>query len=733
MRKTILKLLFFTAASLFALSTEAQTADSLGQRDRPGILRQRLGALRDSSQTAQPIAESGQLDSLRPRPDSLVSKKEFQLKINRDALDSPVDYTASDSMFFDVEGKKLHLWGKATMKYGSMDLKADYIILDYGDNSVEALQRLDSLTGKLAGDSPYFKDDAQDFRAKRLKYNFKTQKGIVYEARTLQENLYVVGEKSKFVSQKTSDTSRVTTVFNKNAILTTCDDEHPHYGIRASKLKVVADKVIVFGPSHLEVADIPTPLVLPFGFFPLSKDRKQGLLLPRDFNYDPVRGLGVQNIGYYLPVNDHMDATFFVEWYLRGTWGVRSSWRYSQKYHSSGNFELGFRDNVREDARAVKIHDRSFNVQWSHTQDPKKNPTRNFGGSVNIQTNGFGQKNQNDYSSVFRNQLTSNLNYRQVFPGKPYSLSASMRHSQNTQTHEMRVSLPNIDFQMNRIYPFKKKERVGKERWFERTTFVYNSKLANEFRARDDSVFTPKGLRQAWETKKFGIEHRASSDVQLDVFKYFKFSPNINYTEAWYLDRLSKTFDPTPVFTPKENGTGIDPITSDTFQVFRNDTLQWGQVVKKTVHKPTAYREFNAGAGLNTVIFGTAQFRRGWLRGIRHKVVPSVSFNYRPYLGGNYVEEVQTDTRPNRTTKQKYTILDDQNFAKPGTSGRTSSSISYSLGNTLETRRRAKSKSCAASTSRAATTCGRRATRSIGRKSRQGPRSHCSRACRTST
>ncbi len=679
MRKTTLISGFFVASLVFmAMVGAAQTPDSIASFDKWGKKRDGLASPPDSAQTRPPVLDFARTDSLAPQ------KKGFELKINRDALNAPVDYSASDSMFFDIESKKLHLWGNAAMKYGTIDLKSDYIILDYGENTVTALQRTDSTTGRTVGNVPNFKDRDQDFKAKQLKYNFKSQKGIIYEARTLQENLYVVGEKSKFVSQKTSDTSTINTIYNNNAVLTTCDADHPHYGIRASKLKVITDKLIVIGPSHLEIADIPTPLVLPFGFFPLSKTKKQGLLLPRDFDYDPVLGLGFQNIGYYLPINDHMDATFFFEWYLRGTWGARTNWRYDQKYHSRGAIDLGFRDRVTENARAEKVHDRSISLQWNHSQDAKKHPTRNFGGSVNIQTNGFQQKNLNDYASVHRNSLSSNLNYRQIFPGKPYSLSASMRHSQNTQTHEMTINLPNIDFQMNRIYPFKKKERVGQEKWFERTTFVYNSKLANEFRTRDDSIFAPNGLQRAWETKKFGIEHRASSDIQLDVFKFFKFSPNINYTEAWYLDRLEKTFDPTPIFAPRETGTAVDAITGETYPTFANDTTMYGQVVKRTVRKPIAYREFNMGAGLNTVLFGTKQFKRGLVRGIRHKVVPSVNFNFRPYLGGNFVDSVQIDTRPTRRTKQLYTILDDQSFAKPGISGRTSSSIGYSLGNTLE-------------------------------------------------
>jgi DNA-binding transcriptional MerR regulator len=674
MRKNILKVGFFLIGLIFMVEMIGQTPDSLPnspfQRARSGSVR-----LSDSANIAPPTLNL--TDSLRP-------KSTFQIKINNDALDAAVEYSAEDSMFFDLKNKQLHLWGKATMKYTSIDLKSDYIVLDYGKSEVTALQRMDSVTLRKLGDKPQFKDGDQDFTAKQLKYNFKSQKGIVYEARTLQEQLYVVGEKAKFVSQKTSDTTTLTTIYNKDAILTTCDADHPHYGIKATKLKVIPDKLIVVGPSNLQIAGIPTPLVLPFGFFPVSKTRKQGLLLPRDFDYDPIRGLGFQNIGYYLPINENMDATMFVEWYLRGTWGARTDWKYNYKYKYSGQANLGYRDNVTENNRAEKVHARSWLLTWSHTQDSRAHPTRNFGGSVNIQTNGFQKRNQNDYASVHQNTLSSNLNFRKTFPGKPYQFSASMRHSQNTLTREMNVNLPTVDFQMNRIYPFKNKKRIGEEKWFEKTSLVYNSRLANEFRTRDDSLMAPGGFRRAWETKKFGVEHRVSSDVQLDVLKYFKFSPNISYTEAWYLNKIEKTFDPRPIFTPREAGISIDPISGDTFPKFQNDTTSFGQVKKRTINEFTPYREFSVGAGLNTVLFGTKQFKKGFLRGIRHKMVPSIGFSYVPYLGGNYVDSVQTDTRLYRTDKQKYTVLDDQSFLRPSTSGRTSSSLNFSLGNTLE-------------------------------------------------
>ncbi|TNE55524.1 MAG: LPS-assembly protein LptD, partial [Bacteroidetes bacterium] len=243
-------------------------------------------------------------DSLPPaRPDSLV----FDLRpvrISTDALDAQVDYGAKDSMWFDVKNRQLHLYGQAYLKYTSIDLKAGYILLDYEKNEVTAEQFPDA-TGKMTG-LPEFKDGEQTFTATKIRYNFRSKKGIIYEARTLQQDLYVLGQKAKFVSQEVPDTTIKTqnTVYNQNALLTTCDHPEPHYGIRTKKLKVIPDKLVVTGFSNVEIGGIPTPLVLPFGFYPVTKTRKSGLIIPRDFEFADREGLGIKDWGYYFPISD---------------------------------------------------------------------------------------------------------------------------------------------------------------------------------------------------------------------------------------------------------------------------------------------------------------------------------------------------------------------------------------------------------------------------------------------
>ncbi|MEO6759230.1 MAG: putative LPS assembly protein LptD, partial [Saprospiraceae bacterium] len=453
-------------------------------------------------------------DSLPPTAVDSTGVNLGKVKISKEGLDEVVEYGAHDSMWFDVKNKRLHLYGQAHVQYTSLDITAGYIMLDYVKNEISAESFPD--TAGVAVDYPKFKSADQEFEANKLRFNFKTKKGIIYEARTKQEDLYILGERSKFVGSGTGDSMSRNTIYNQNSLLTTCDELHPHYGIRAKKLKVIPDRMVITGPANLEIEGVPTPLFLPFGFFPISKTRRAGLISPRDFEFARVEGLGIKDFGWYQPISEHMDAKLLFNAYTNGSWGTEGLLRYDHKYHYTGNFDLTYNNRISEDAFANRIKNKSFGLNWTHQQDPKANPTKRFGGSVHIETNRDQNRNRNDYQSVYQNSLSSNLNYSQTFPGKPFSLTAGLSHSQNTQTRIMTISFPNINFTMQRIYPFKRKEGDGTEKWYEKLSLTYNSALQNSVRVPDTLLFTRATLQNA----RLGIQHRASTDYNFKLFKY---------------------------------------------------------------------------------------------------------------------------------------------------------------------------------------------------------------------
>ncbi|MCC7244357.1 MAG: hypothetical protein IT269_01645, partial [Saprospiraceae bacterium] len=419
---------------------------------------------------------------------------------------------------------------------------------------------------------------------------------------------------------------------------------------------------------------------LPFGFYPITKTRKAGLIIPQDFDFRSAEGFGLENFGWYQPINQYMDARVMFRAYTGGTVGITGDLNYNRKYYYQGNFNLSYNNRVIENSYAEREKNKSFGIRWTHSQDSKAHPTRKFSGSVNIETNRNQNRNRNDFQSVYQNQLRSNMNYSQTFPGKPYSLTVGLAHDQNVQTRQMNVTLPTATFQMQQIFPFKRKNPVGKERWYEKLALSYNSKLQNTLTTTDTALFT----RATLESARMGIQHSARTNVALKVLKYVNISPSLDYEENWYPYSTRKELLPenrlvyrniTDPETGQVVGTEIDTAKSQ----FGIDTTYrvWGF---------NAFRTYNAGISANTTLFFTKQFKKGWFRGIRHKMTPSISTGFGPDFTKsryNYFREVQTDTRPKFNDTLTYSIFENNIYGRPSSSPRQMA-INWSLGNLLE-------------------------------------------------
>ena len=605
---------------------------------------------------------------------SVVSNSQ-KIKYSKDSLDAQIDYTAKDSIILDIKNQKVHLYGDAVVTYTSLELTADYIIFDWGNNIVEA-EGLPDSTGKISG-NPVFKESTQSFNAKRIRYNFKTKKGLVYEATTQEKDVYVLGKVAKMHSKDVSQEQEDDHIYSENAIFTTCDHPNPHFGIRSKKQKVVPDKVVVVGPSNLEVGGVPTPLWLPFGFFPLKKGDRTGLIFPRDYEFSDNWGFGLRNVGWYFPINDYYDLTVSGDIYTRGSWGLKLNSKYRKNYKFNGNLTLGYSDRKTEQ-RGVDVSNKSFSVQWSHNQDPKAHPLNRFSGSVNIQSNNYQSLNQNDYNSQYQNTFTSNINYSRLFPDKPFRFSASMSHSQNTQTRRVDIKLPTVDFQLTRIYPFKRKAGTGKEKWFEKISLQYAANGQNRIVATDTTLLS----QQTLDDMQFGIKHSANSNASFQVLKFFNVTPGVSYEEVWTFDQLQKDFNPELVLDT--SFVQIDPGSDSMKMVI--DTVSFGSIEDSKVRGFKPRRLFNANISVSTQIFGVKRFTKGKIRGIRHVLKPSISFGYTPDFTSarfGYFDYVDTDSRPEYNDPERYDIFEDGIYGRTPTSGKAMS-LSYSLNNIFE-------------------------------------------------
>lgn len=366
-----------------------------------------------------------------------ASKDSISSSVSTDSgLKSKVKYAAKDSMRFDVVNQKMYLFGTAEVIYEDLNLKAGYVELDMKNNMVYAKGASDSLGNE--SELPVFKQGEQSFKSHNMAYNFQTKKGRISGVITKEAGGYIHGETVKKDSNNT--------VYIKNGKYTTCDLPHPHFQIQAKKLKVIPNDVIVTGPAFLVINDVPTPLVVPFGFFPNKQGQRSGLLIP---TYGESANLGffLRDGGFYFGLSDKVDVALRGDIYSRGSWGAKSMVNYVKRYKYRGNFQMNF-SNIKLGEKELPTfsQQKDFIIRWSHIQDAKAHPGSTFMASVNAGTSNYNRINSYTPSVYLNNMLQSNISLSKSWAGTPFYLTASARHSQNTQLKTIDVSLPQVAF-----------------------------------------------------------------------------------------------------------------------------------------------------------------------------------------------------------------------------------------------------------------------------------------------
>lgn len=557
--------------------------------------------------------DSLQTSTIRPAGDT----DSLDIRISPDALTSPVLYQARDTQWVDIQTKKIHLIGDAQVTYQDIQLNAGYIVFSFDSNIVSARGLADS-TGQLS-EFPRFQQGDQSFTSREMQYNFKTKKGLSIRNATEEGDLHVVTDRAKFVGAETDQQRDV--IYGKSALITTCNAEEKHYGIRSTRQKIIPDRAVIVGPSNLEIAGIPTPIWLPFGFFPISSKRKAGLIFSLDYDYRQDLGYGLRGIGYFTPIGPYANLSVTGDIYTGGSYRVNARSNYSRKYHYSGNAELTWTDFARESPETGKTErERLFRVMITHNQDAKANPYHNLSGRIQFESSAFSRLNYYDANNVLANTVSSSMNYRRTWDDKPFQFTASVTQSQNLRSGRIDMSLPEASFVVQRIQPFKRKSG-GSERWYERIGINYSANLISRLSAPDSVFFTRENIRNA----RPGLRQTAAVNSNFNLFRYLNFTPNLNYTEVWNYNTLRREND------------GIPTVQSDTIfnsdgSVLRieSDTLSYGTVRDRLVDDMKTFRQLSFGMGMNTAIFGTVRFSKGWLRGLRHTVKPSISLNFNP-------------------------------------------------------------------------------------------------------
>lgn len=573
------------------------------------------------------------------RKDSVVQKIDtFDIKISKDSIDAPVDFEADDSMVIDIPGKKIFLYNKASVKFKDVSLEAAIIQLDQPTQILTAYSVKDSANNRIG--VPAFKQAESAFTSDTIRYNFKTQRGLTIGTYTQEGEMFIYGEKVKRISP--------TVFFAQKARFTSCNYDTPHFAFRTSKVKFISEKMAVTGLIRPEFEGVPIPIGLPFGIFPMKQGRRTGFLPPTPVANDQL-GFGLEGIGYYKTFGEIWDASIRANVYSYGSYNLFLSPSYRKRYRYSGSFNLSYMNNkfgFKGDPDYLPPS-RNFSVQWGHSVDSKAKPGQTFSASVNIATSLFNKFFPNNAQQNFNNQLNSSIAYQRTWAGKPFNLTISANHNQNTSTKLFNVNLPDVGFTVNTIYPFQKKEFVGTPKWYEKLGLSYNGSFRNQF-SFYDSAFS---IKQLIDTFQWGAKHSIPIQLSLPALGPLQVGPAISFEETWYAQEFIRIWNPS-----KQK---VDTIVNKGF--YRGNQMSFG-------------------LNFSTALFGTLNFKKkSGVQAIRHVVRPSIGMSYKPDFAKNqwYTTQVDSTGRTYRFNKFDGSLYGGLAEGKSGF-------ISFTLDNNLE-------------------------------------------------
>ena len=581
-------------------------------------------------------------DSLTPQSavaDTLVSAPEF--------LEDLVDYYGEDYVYMDQENAKVFMYNKAYMTYLDYRIDAGEIILDYAKNEVYA-RGIDS--AGVYSQLPVFVQGNNKVQPDSIRFNFETKKALVFNSRTSQNDINMLSQ----ITKKENDS----VYFLRNVKFTTSENvDDPEYYFYTRKAKFVPQKKVVTGLTNMYIADVPTPLGLPFAFFPLADTRASGFVIP-NIGENNNRGFFLQNGGYYFALNDYVDLTVLGDYYTNGSYGLRMDSDYALRYKFRGNLSVRYENLINSERGFPDFTQSSlYNIRWRHTQDPKVNPSTRFSASVNLGSSRYLQQsiNQTNNASQLVNTLSSSVSYAKSFDTEPaIQFSAAATHSQNTQTQVINMSLPNINASISRIFPFAPKDGA-KKGVFQNINLQYDVTAENRFTTTDSLFFKP----EMFEGAEAGARHSIPLGTNFKLLNYLSVSLGSNFRETWVGKTIRRSYDPE-----------------------LNDGL--GGVVQDTVSGFDSYRTYGFSTGLGTTVYGTFNFGKDKkIQAIRHVVRPSVSYNISPGFEQYYEEYTIPSADPQVNAQvQQYSRFENTIYGAPGKL--YSSSMSFALSNTLE-------------------------------------------------
>ena len=568
----------------------------------------------------------------------------------KNGIDSPVKYSATDSLVYVADIGKAYLYGNSHVEYQNMDLKSENIDMCLDSSLVHATGVRDSATGKLTG-TPVFSMGSDTYESDTMAFNFKTKKGLITQVYTQQEDGYMTSELSK--------RSGNGDLFLHHGRYTTCSEPHPDFYIAMSRAKVRPGRDVVFGPAYLVVCDVPLPLAVPYGFFPFSKSYSSGFIMPT-YGDETERGFYLRDGGYYFAISDKMDLKLIGEIYTKGSWGLSGASNYRKRYKYSGSVNASYQNSVTGERNMPDYSKQtSFKVQWSHRQDPKANPFSSLSASVNFATSSYEKNNLTSMynpQSMTQSTRTSSVSYSTNFSSIGMSLSTTMNLNQNMRDSSISLTLPDLNISISRFYPFKRKKMAGKEKWYEKIAMSYTGHFSNSISTKEEKLLH-SDFKHDW---KNGMTHSIPISASFTVLDVINLTPSFNLSDKTGFMKQRKYWD-------EARQTEM----TDTIDGFYN-VYNW-----------------NLSLSASTKLYGlyvpSRKLFGDKIQAIRHVLTPTVNFSYAPDFSASrygYYDTYQKTEADGTVTLVEYSPYQIGQLSPPG-KGMTGS-IQVDLSNNVE-------------------------------------------------
>ncbi len=559
------------------------------------------------------------------------------MRLSNGALTDIVKYQARDSVAMDLTSRRAFLYTEGKIDYDDMLLEADRVEVDFTRQTIHAHGITDT-AGDVAG-RPFFKQGESEYHADTITFNYNTQRGLIQGVITQEGDGFLHGRTVKKVNDSV--------MYLSGGSYTTCNYAHPHFAINFTKSKLISGDKIVTGPAWLSVEDVPTPVALPFAFFPITKTRQSGVLLP-SYGWMNYRGYYLKDGGYYWAINDNIDLALLGELYTNLSWAAEAKSNYFVRYKYKGAVDLRYGqtfEGIRGDTNTFNSFN-DFKFTWRHDQDAKANPYSRFSANVNLQSRNY-NKNTTNRSDYFNSTTTSSISYTTKI-GSYFNLAASARESFNAQTGVMNIKLPSISLSSITVYPLRRRNPAGSYRWWENISLSYVLNAENNITAQDTELFT----RVTLDRMQYGVQHQIPLQSNVKVLRFFNWTNSVSYNERWHWSTISKNYD-----------AATGDVTTDTVRGFRSN------------------RDFTISSSLSTRIYGMFQFKYGPLKAMRHVINPSLSFTWHPDFGAERFGWWRQYTDSTGYV-HRYSIFQQSLYGGPpdGRSG----NLRLSIGNNLE-------------------------------------------------